>query len=134
MLTRLQYAYEHALTKALRCRIVLWEALLTFAFVSPSIFHLPSSVSTCIGLHVCTAEATAVQALLATHNSVSRTYVSLHRRYASSSRIESMLPISAQVYIAYACNITEPGHGNIGPLAVGLAVWALTEAGTTLRV
>jgi hypothetical protein len=34
-----------------------------------------------------------------------------------------------QVYIAYACNITEPGHGNAGPLAVGLAVWALTEAG-----
>jgi MIP family channel proteins len=35
----------------------------------------------------------------------------------------------AFVYVAYACNITEPGHGNAGPLAVGLAVWALTEAG-----
>jgi aquaporin TIP len=35
----------------------------------------------------------------------------------------------AFVYIAYACLIAEPGHGNTGPLAVGLAVWALTEAG-----
>ena len=39
----------------------------------------------------------------------------------------------AQVYVAYACNITEPGHGNAGPLAVGLAVWALTEAGQHRR-
>lgn len=38
-----------------------------------------------------------------------------------------------QVYVAYACNITEPGHGNAGPLAVGLAVWALTEAGQCWR-
>lgn len=35
----------------------------------------------------------------------------------------------AFVYIAYAVMITKPGHGNAGPLAMGLAIWALTEAG-----
>lgn len=34
-----------------------------------------------------------------------------------------------QVYIAYSCLVCQPGHGDIGPLAMGLAVWALTEAG-----
>jgi hypothetical protein len=36
-----------------------------------------------------------------------------------------------QVYVAYASVVLEPGHGNVGPLAVGLAVWAFTEAGVT---
>lgn len=37
-----------------------------------------------------------------------------------------------QVYVAYASVVLEPGHGNAGPLAVGLAVWAFTEAGVTV--
>ena len=37
-----------------------------------------------------------------------------------------------QVYVAYASVVLEPGHGNAGPLAVGLAVWAFTEAGVVV--
>lgn len=35
----------------------------------------------------------------------------------------------AFVYIAYAVQVTQPGHGNVSPLAMGLAIWALGEAG-----
>lgn len=35
----------------------------------------------------------------------------------------------AFVYVAYATAVMEPGHGNISPLAMGLAIWVLTEAG-----
>jgi hypothetical protein len=39
------------------------------------------------------------------------------------------IPSWVQVYVAYASIVLQPGHGNTGPLAVGLAVWAFTEAG-----
>lgn len=33
------------------------------------------------------------------------------------------------VYVIYAVAVAEPGHGNVGPLVIGLTVWVGTEAG-----
>ncbi len=34
-----------------------------------------------------------------------------------------------QVYVAFASHFTEPGHRSLSPLALGLTVWVLGEAG-----
>ena len=35
----------------------------------------------------------------------------------------------AQVYVAFASHFTEPGHRSLSPLALGLTVWVMGEAG-----
>lgn len=34
-----------------------------------------------------------------------------------------------QVYVIYAVAVAEPGHGNVGPLVMGITLWIATEAG-----
>lgn len=35
----------------------------------------------------------------------------------------------SQIYVIYSVAVAEPGHGNVGPLVIGLTVWVCTEAG-----
>ncbi len=34
-----------------------------------------------------------------------------------------------QVYVVYAVAVAEPGHGNVGPLVMGVTIFAAAEAG-----
>ena len=37
------------------------------------------------------------------------------------------------VYVIYAVAVAEPGHGNVGPLVMGITLWIASEAGESMR-
>lgn len=104
--------------------MVLWEAILTFALVSAACSEVQRDCHNRASNPHPSWHAYMMQ-YTATQLPGSACYASPAGALEASER---WIPAS-QVYIAYASVVLEPGHGNAGPLAVGLAVWALTEAG-----